>query len=279
MLPRESSSKEVDAALLSVIGFPAFAVDDGKLRDRTRNDIITKLQGKYGCKRFLRDGHQTVLEDTSRLHYEPWELKQFEHIECEWPLFFTYLLLDAVFRGDRDQIHEYQKRLQAVLVERDGLHLLPELYYVPADCIEAEQAAPQSQKRLPNENVPLVWAQSLHLLGQLLSENLLGVGDIDPLGRHLHVRQQRKPQVQVALLAETEALQSQLATYGIATQTPIQAESFQVREAQELATVYTQIGRNDKLGLVVVLPVDCGASPRRASFKFGAIASSFCPQF
>ncbi|HEY9655257.1 MAG TPA: glycoside hydrolase family 15 protein, partial [Crinalium sp.] len=66
MLPRESSSKEVDAALLSVIGFPAFAVDDGALRDRTRNDIIQKLQGKYGCKRFLRDGHQTVLEDTSR---------------------------------------------------------------------------------------------------------------------------------------------------------------------------------------------------------------------
>ncbi|HEY9883912.1 MAG TPA: glycoside hydrolase family 15 protein, partial [Thermosynechococcaceae cyanobacterium] len=249
MLPRESSSKEVDAALLSVIGFPAFAVDDGALRDRTRNDIIQKLQGKYGCKRFLRDGHQTVLEDTSRLHYEPWELKQFEHIECEWPLFFTYLLLDAVFRGDRDQIQDYQARLQAVLVERDGLHLLPELYYVPAHCVEAEQAAPQSQKRLPNENVPLVWAQSLYLLGQLLSENLLAVGDIDPLGRHLHIRRQRKPQVQVALLAEDEALQSTLAAYGIATQTPTQAEIFQVREAQELAAVYTQIGRNDKLNL------------------------------
>ncbi len=249
MLPRESSSKEVDAALLSVIGYPAFAVDDAALRDRTRNDIITKLQGKYGCKRFLRDGHQTVLEDTSRLHYEPWELKQFEHIECEWPLFFTYLLLDAVFRGDREQIQDYQQRLQAVLVERDGLHLLPELYYVPANAIEAERAVPQSQKRLPNENVPLVWAQSLYLLGQLLSENLLAVGDIDPLGRHLHVRQQRKPQVQIALLSENEALQSQLAAYGIATQTPIQAESFQVREAQELATVYTQIGRNDKLGI------------------------------
>ncbi|CAA9383339.1 Phosphorylase kinase alpha subunit [uncultured Leptolyngbya sp.] len=249
MLPRESSSKEVDAALLSVIGFPAFAVDDGALRDRTRNDIIQKLQGKYGCKRFLRDGHQTVLEDTSRLHYEPWELKQFEHIECEWPLFFTYLLLDAVFRGDRDQIQDYQARLQAVLVDRDGLHLLPELYYVPANCVEAEQAAPQSQKRLPNENVPLVWAQSLYLLGQLLSENLLAVGDIDPLGRHLHIRQQRKPQVQVALLAEDEALQSTLAAYGIATQTPTQAEVFQVREAQELAAVYTQIGRNDKLNL------------------------------
>ena len=31
MLPRESNSKEVDAALLSIIGFPAFAVDDPEL--------------------------------------------------------------------------------------------------------------------------------------------------------------------------------------------------------------------------------------------------------
>ncbi len=143
LLPRESSSKEVDAALLSVIGFPAFAVEDQALCDRTHNDIIQKLQGKYGCKRFLRDGHQTVLEDTNRLHYEPWELKQFEHIECEWPLFFTYLLLDGVFKGDRTQVKEYQDRLENVSVERDGLKLLPELYYVPKAFIEAERANPK----------------------------------------------------------------------------------------------------------------------------------------
>ena len=56
MLPRESLSKETDAALLTVIGFPAFAVDDRKLIDITANEIITKLGGRYGCKRFLRDG-------------------------------------------------------------------------------------------------------------------------------------------------------------------------------------------------------------------------------
>ncbi|WP_254721811.1 glycoside hydrolase family 15 protein [Kovacikia minuta] len=249
LLPRESSSKEVDAALLSVIGFPAFAVEDGALCDRTRNDIITKLQGRYGCKRFLRDGHQTVLEDTNRLHYEPWELKQFEHIECEWPLFFTYLLLDGVFRGDPEQVKEYQERLEHVLVERDGLKLLPELYYVPQPAIDAERENPGSQERLPNENVPLVWAQSLYLLGKMLSEGLLAVGDIDPLGRHLHIRQQRKPIVQVALLAEDETLQAKLAAYGIDTQTPKQVEPLQVRQAGELAAIYTQVGRNDKLGL------------------------------
>lgn len=76
LLPRESASKEVDASVLAVIGFPAFAADDPVLIERTRSKIVDKLQGNYGCKRFLRDGHQTAIEDSTRLHYEPLELKQ-----------------------------------------------------------------------------------------------------------------------------------------------------------------------------------------------------------
>ncbi|MEB3336463.1 MAG: glycoside hydrolase family 15 protein [Leptolyngbyaceae bacterium] len=257
LLPRESGSKEVDAALLSVIGFPAFAVADWEptegrpesLCRQTRNEIVNKLQGQYGCKRFLRDGHQTVLEDGSRLHYEPWELKQFEHIECEWPLFFTYLMLDGLFRGDAQQVEFYQERLESLLVEQNGMQLLPELYYVPAQLIEAEKRSPHSQPRLPNENIPLVWAQSLYLLGKLLQDGLLALGDIDPLGRHLAISHHREPLVQLALLAENESLQDKLATHGIATQTPKQVAPIQVRSASELSLAYTQIGRNDKLGL------------------------------
>lgn len=62
MLPRESSSKELDSGLLAVISFPAFAVDDPALIHLTRNAIISKLLGKYGCKRFLRDGYKTAKE-------------------------------------------------------------------------------------------------------------------------------------------------------------------------------------------------------------------------
>jgi phosphorylase kinase alpha/beta subunit len=249
LLPRESSSKEVDAALLSVIGFPAFAVEGSSLTERTRSNIIDKLQGNYGCKRFLRDGHQTVIEDSRRLHYEPWELKQFEHIECEWPLFFTYLLLDALFRGDLAQAEAYHQRLQPLLVEKDGFKLLPEVYYVPADKLADERAHPYSQSRLPNENLPLVWAQSLYLLGQFLREGLLSLGDVDPLGRHLQSGSHRQPLVQIALLAEDEDLQAELATYGIDTQTPAQVAPIQVRQSSELSEIYYQIGRNDKLGL------------------------------
>lgn len=44
MLPRASTSKEIDAGLLSIISFPAFAVEDVNLVNVTRNEIISKLQ-------------------------------------------------------------------------------------------------------------------------------------------------------------------------------------------------------------------------------------------
>jgi phosphorylase kinase alpha/beta subunit len=46
----------------------------------------------------------TPLENKSRLHYEPAELQVFDNIECEWPLFFAFLILDGIFRGDSEQV-------------------------------------------------------------------------------------------------------------------------------------------------------------------------------
>ena len=62
LLPRESSSKEIDAGLLTIISYPAFAVENPSLYQQTKEQITEKLLGKYGCKRFLRDGYQTVKE-------------------------------------------------------------------------------------------------------------------------------------------------------------------------------------------------------------------------
>jgi phosphorylase kinase alpha/beta subunit len=158
-------------------------------------------------------------------------------------------MLDALFRGDRTQAEDYHQKLQPLFVERNGCRLLPELYYVPEAALDAERHAPQSQPRLPNANVPLVWAQSLYYLAELLREDLITPADIDPLGRRLGMGTERKPLVQIALLAEDEDLQARLATYGIATQTPNQVSPIQVRRAEELSAIYYQIGRNDKLKL------------------------------
>lgn len=249
LLPRESISKEADSAVLSITGFPAFAVDNPVIRTETEAIIREKLEGRYGCKRFLLDGHQTAIEDNHRLHYDPHELKQFMDIECEWPLFFTYLLLNNLFTGDKETASHYRAQLESLLVEQDGRQLLPELYIVPKELIEAEKADPHSQERVQNENIPLVWAQSLFMLGSLIQDGLLCCEDIDPLGRHKAVKQAQDCSLQIQLLAQDEAVQNSLMKYGIRTQTLAAIAPIQIREANELADAYTHVGRNDRIGL------------------------------
>ncbi|MCH2109190.1 MAG: glycoside hydrolase family 15 protein, partial [Polyangiaceae bacterium] len=248
MLPRESHTKEVDAAVLSVIGYPAFAVHDTTLRDSTRKEIISKLEGKYGLKRFLRDGHQTAVEDEERLHYESEELKLFEDIESEWPLFFTYLYLDALLRGDRPEAEKYGERLAQLVVERDGQKLLPELYYVPEDKVDAEKENPGSQRRTPNDNLPLVWAQSLYLLGRMIRDGVLEARDIDPLGRRRQ-RRMNPPVVQLLLLSEDEKLQAELAAHGVKTETLDDIEPFDAFLPEDIVRAHGQVGRNERLNL------------------------------
>ncbi|MCX7107917.1 MAG: glycoside hydrolase family 15 protein [Methylococcales bacterium] len=249
LLPRESISKEVDSAVLSVTGFPAFAVDNQVIRAKTEALIIEKLEGRYGCKRFLLDGHQTAIEDSQRLHYDPHELKQFMDIECEWPLFFTYLLLNNLCAGNEEAALGYRSKLESLLVEQNGQLLLPELYSVPKELIAAEKANPHSQERIPNENIPLVWAQSLFILGCLIQDGLLKIEDIDPLGRHKDVKKTQDYKLQIQLLAQDEEVQYSLKKHGIKTQTLAEIAPIQIREAIELAAAYTHVGRNDRIGL------------------------------
>lgn len=44
MLPRASISKEVDAGVLAIISYPAFAVEDISIVNMTKEEIISKLQ-------------------------------------------------------------------------------------------------------------------------------------------------------------------------------------------------------------------------------------------
>lgn len=38
----------------------------------------------------------------------------FENIECEWPLFFCYLILDNCFKGNKEEAAEYTRKLEEV---------------------------------------------------------------------------------------------------------------------------------------------------------------------
>ncbi|XP_015515360.1 probable phosphorylase b kinase regulatory subunit alpha isoform X1 [Neodiprion pinetum] len=250
MLPRESNSKELDSGLLSIISFPAFAVDEPNLIDLTRSAIIKKLQGRYGCKRFLRDGHRTPKEDPNRLYYEPWELRMFENIECEWPLFFCYLILDFCFQGNKDAVIKYTEYLEAIMIKtEDGMKLVPELYTVPADKVAAEYADPGSQEREAIGRCPFMWAQSLYILGKLLQEGFLAVGELDPLNRRLCSEKKPDVVVQVVILAEDAEIREKIAQHDIHVQTIAEVAPIEVQPAKVLSHLYTYLGRNKKLGL------------------------------
>ncbi|XP_061519209.1 probable phosphorylase b kinase regulatory subunit alpha isoform X2 [Anopheles gambiae] len=250
MLPRESNSKELDAGLLSVVGFPAFACDDPQLIETTQEAIITRLQGRYGCKRFLRDGYKTPKEDNTRLYYERWELRMFEKIECEWPLFFCYLILNKAFQNDKQAVAEYSQKLEDILVKtEEGMKLIPELYAVPEKAVAAEYQAPGSQQRVVVGRCPFLWGQSLYILGKLLQEGFLAVGELDPLNRRLGAQKKPDVVVQVVILAEDNDIRDKLAEHGIQVQTIADVAPIEVQPARVLSHLYTYLGRNKKLGL------------------------------
>ena len=249
LLPRESLSKEVDSAVLSIIGFPAFTVGNDILVTQTRDAILSKLGGNYGLKRFLWDGHQTVLEETSRIYYEHSELANFEHVESEWPLFFTYLYLTALFNGNDTTAAHYRQKLESLMVYKDDIGLLPELYYVPSENIAAEKQNPGSQTRLPNENIPLVWAQSLYLTGLMLDEGLVNPDDLDPLKMRRRSTKFTKCQIALVVLAENDEVKQQLASNGVIAESLQDIKPISVISASTLTDVYAHIGENKALGI------------------------------
>ncbi|KAH0619617.1 hypothetical protein JD844_000390, partial [Phrynosoma platyrhinos] len=203
--------QNTDAALLTCISYPAFALDDEALYSQTIDKVVRKLKGKYGFKRFLRDGYRTALEDKNRQYYKPAEIKLFDGIECEFPLFFIFMIIDGVFRGNTEQVKEYQELLDPILQQSaegivqwfDGLVSIKDIdpvkRYIP----------PQDQR-----NVSMRYSNQGPLENDLV--------------------------VHVALIAESQRLQVFLNTYGIQTQTPQQVEPIQIWAQQELVKMFVQ---------------------------------------
>ncbi|XP_078369919.1 phosphorylase b kinase regulatory subunit alpha, liver isoform-like isoform X2 [Oculina patagonica] len=279
MVPRESNSKEIAASVLSVISFPAFAVEDEDLVKESREKIITKLQGRYGLVRFIRDGYKTPLEDPFRLHYEPAELEIFENIECEWPLFYCYLLLDALFNNDDEQVKIYTELLDPLLVRDEaGLPLVPEFFYVPRDKVDIEKANPHSVERKCGEYVLHLWSHSLYVLACLLKENFIAVGEIDPLNRRHSTDKRPDVVVQVSLLAEDELVRTQLRSLDVPVQVTQHVNPIQVLPARTLSSMYQQLGKNAKLKLTGRPNYHIGVLGTSMLYNVGNSILAFTPQ-
>ncbi|XP_068871934.1 phosphorylase b kinase regulatory subunit alpha, skeletal muscle isoform isoform X3 [Aphelocoma coerulescens] len=280
MLPRASTSKEVDASVLSVISYPAFAVEDSELVEITKQEIITKLQGRYGCCRFLRDGYRTPKEDPRRLYYEPAELKLFENIECEWPLFWAYLMIDGIFSGNMEQVQEYREALEGVLIKgKNGVHLLPELYSVPPDKVDEEYRNPHTVDRIPMGKLPHMWGQSLYILGCLMAEGFLAPGEIDPLNRRFATVPKPDVVVQVCILAETEGIKAILQKEGIDVETVADVYPIRVQPARILSHIYARLGRNKQMCLTGRPYRHMGVLGTSKLYKIRKSIFTFTPQF
>uniref|UniRef100_A0A3B5MJK3 Phosphorylase b kinase regulatory subunit n=1 Tax=Xiphophorus couchianus TaxID=32473 RepID=A0A3B5MJK3_9TELE len=254
LLPRESRSHNTDAALLPTISYPAFAVDDDALYSQTLDKIVRKLRGKYGFKRFLRDGYRTANEDKNRRYYKPAEMKLFDGIECEFPMFFIYMMIDGVFRGNKAQVKEYQDLLEPIIFQSfEGHAVIPKYYYVPADFVEAEQNKHGSQKRFPSnsgrDGKMFLWGQAMYNIAKLLVDELINPKDIDPVHRYVPRQDQRNVSMRYSNQVNSFLLQVFLNTYGIQTQTPQQVEPIQIWPQKELVKAYRFLAVNKKLGL------------------------------
>nr|CAD7438755.1 unnamed protein product [Timema bartmani] len=215
LLPRESSSKGVDAALIPTISFPAFATHEEVLAVETKANVIRRLKGLYGFKRFNRDGYKSKLEDTSSKYYRNGETKEFENIECEWPLFYMFMIIDGVFKSIPEQVDEYQNLLKArikrdinggsfiilsldTIVYRDIIAfeynpnpVIPMYFSVGEDSVEFEKQEPGSQLRQASEEGSggkggtFLWNQAMLVIAQLLTGGLLHINELDPIRRYL----------------------------------------------------------------------------------------------
>nr|CAI5845347.1 unnamed protein product [Callosobruchus analis] len=265
LLPRESCSKDVDSSLLPTISFPAFSTHEEMLYQKTKSNIVNTLKGNYGFKRYVRDGFKTVIENPKKRYYEKGEIKNFEKIECEWPLFYIFMIIDGVFKTIPDQIQEYQDLLkERIMVDHHGDPVIPMFFYVPEESMEKEKQEPNTCTRKPYTDGGLyLWNQAMFILSELLTAGLLHINELDPVRRYLpSYNRPRKGGrysafqgtatdlvVQIVLIAESMRLQAMMATYGIQTQTPHEVEPVQIWSSTQLVKVYQNLGVNHKLKL------------------------------
>ncbi|KAL7671522.1 hypothetical protein ACOME3_006418 [Neoechinorhynchus agilis] len=263
LLPRESASKNTDAALLFTISWPVFAVHNEELVNKT----MYKCQ--YGFKRYLRDGQYTVLEDKTRPLYRADEVKNFDGIECQWPLFYAQMVIDACFRENEETREEYMRKLQPLLQYQENGDMMPMYFYVDRDQIDTARNDPDSccfmccnelEESVGTAPRVFLFGQAIWIIAQLLAEKLLRPNDLDPVMRH--ERPSNRPArfsryssihgmypdlvVQVIAIAESARLQQLLLTYGIITQTPKQIEPIRIWPPSELVRAYGHLGVNEK---------------------------------
>jgi len=142
LLPRESKSRECDLAQLSLI-WPYNIVDE-KYKQIILKNVETKLLRKNGVIRYEND-----------VYFNP-DTKNPKGKEAEWPLGICWLAIvhNKMASWNMKNLKEsleHLKKAKQYLLKMDTLMVngkIPELY----------------TNGKPNENIPLAWAHSFHII-------------------------------------------------------------------------------------------------------------------
>ncbi|PAA78187.1 hypothetical protein BOX15_Mlig017899g1, partial [Macrostomum lignano] len=289
LLPRESATKGCDSSLIPTLCWPGHATHESVRKSALQN-VFDRFRGDYGFKRFSRDGYGCAMETSGtgphrRVQYSHGELKTFEHVECQWPIFYAFLVIEHCLQGDTKTATVYKRKLDSLLVELDSdgavpppwdpssrqqqqqpRRWMPKFYFVPRDYLQDEYSNPGSQTRRPNFQLgdPIfLWGEAVMLIADLMESGYLMAHDLDLLRRHkpFHERpldlSRRVPfinklqdlVVQVVLISESVRLQQMLATFGVQSQTPTQVEPITLWPSKNLIRVQECLGRCDRLSL------------------------------
>ncbi|KAL3310293.1 hypothetical protein Ciccas_011144, partial [Cichlidogyrus casuarinus] len=173
LLPRESSSKGTDSALIPTICWPAYATHSDPLHGPTLDRCIKRLQQHYGFKRFICDGQFSVLDRPGE--YEPGILKEFQNIECEWPIFHSYLVIYYCLKGLYDKAEEHAEFARSLLVElpEEVYPWMPKYYYVPEESLDKARSTVTVERLNSFEKhteSKFLWGQAVYLISRLVRQ-------------------------------------------------------------------------------------------------------------
>ena len=156
-----------------------------------------------------------------------------------------------------------------------GERLYPELYVVPEAALEAERTLPGSQEREANDNIPLLWTQSLAWLGEMLLAGLLLPEDLDPCGRRLPAGL-GADQVLVAIVPSHPSHAQVLRERGVPV-TEAATGPVKVHPSHALKQRLRPIGANAGLGLSGHPPVRTESAVTARFYRQGEMQLAFPP--
>lgn len=144
LFPKESVSKEVDLAQLSLI-YPYNLLSHTQARDVIHR-VESQLVRERGVLRYHDDSYYSTKEAAHGRHLPP---GSYIGTEAEWSMGYPWLALAYLTINNRRKASYYIKETERIMLD-DGS--LPELYY-------------QGQENY-NGNTPLGWANSLYILAK-----------------------------------------------------------------------------------------------------------------